>query len=1159
MDESQLLGRCPVCLLAEAFAPPRENGTLGQIGEFELIEEIARTGMSVVYRARQAKPERVVALKTVRGAELESPAALARFRQEVRAMADLGHPGILPVFTFGEQDGVPYFTMKFAAGGTLADRLPGYAGKWREIADLIANIADAVQHAHARAVLHRDLKPGNILFDESGQAFVSDFGLAKLLHGTDSNLTLTTAVLGTPYYIAPEIAARDSRAATTLSDVWSLGVILYELLAQRRPFDGDSIPATLRAITDTAPAPLRTRNHARSATASSSQPAIAGHGVAPLPDPPPRDLAVIAMKALAKDPTRRYASANALAEDLRRWLAGRPIFARPVSPLESTALWARRNPLLAMITALAAVLLIAGVLGITNQWRRAEAAERATRERLAHEHIRIGLRLAEHGDALRGLLHYVEALRLGLGDPAREHVSRIRFETTVRQSPRLAQLWLPALDGDCQFAEESGRVVINSGAETRVWDATTGEAVSPPIQHTAEVRRVWTDSWGSRVVICTRDDEITVWDTATGTRITTLPGEGHVRAVLGGSRLRLAVLRRDTGIVTCLSTLLGAVDGTFSHPETIEWAVTSPDGTRILAADKHSLLLWDVATGALVVPPVEFGGEPDFGNFDSAGRFAGLRVKHRGAIAVFDLTTGAITARGETKASGSIKHGWLDGTRWVVLTRKVGGSTLRDGATDRLIVDASFGARTVTAEFAAWRNIFALAGENGAAQLWDAETMLPLTPRLWADGRPARATLDGDGATLLFSSGEPAARLWKLPAQGGVVWSGDGTVPAVATWWDAAGAVLRTVGEDARLTARDANTGLPVGEAHVLDDAATCASATAEGRFVFVGGTHGARFWNAESGQPAGPRIPCAGAIRDVALSADGRSAAILLEKETLLCDPATGTVRHTLATEGTSRCVLGGDGARLVTLTKEAVQIWDAATGQPIGSPLVEGGKWRDPGATFDATGKRLAVWWSWPDTMSGSLRVLDAATGGEILPRLEHAAAVKQATFSAAGDLLATATRDQRLWLWRTSDGHRTLAPVQHDDRISDMGFSPDGLLVWSRSNREFRTWETATGDAVSLLRHRGPPPRKPTSPRGGPMDDDEVVRTIWSSASRVASSDSRGSVNVWDFSAGTRPLAEMETLARVLSTHRIEPSGGLVPLTRDELRAAWAAHRQ
>ncbi len=349
LDLSRCGGRCAACLFAEAFEIPAEEGALGAIGGHELIEEIARGGMGIVYRARQREPEREVALKTMRGAELDSPAALARFRHEARAMADLDHAAILPVFTFGEHDSIPFFTMKLATGGTLAQRLGDYAGRWREIAGLVATVADAVQYAHTRAVLHRDLKPGNILFNENGHAFVSDFGIAKLLDSTDGALTRTAAVLGTPHYLAPEIAAHDARAATTASDVWSLGVILYELLAQRRPFEGGSIQELLRAITDTEPAPLREV---------------------------PRDLAVIAMKALAREPARRYATASELANDLRRWIDGRPIHARPVSSLEKLRLWARRNPLIASLCALLAASVITAAILLVAAYRRTNEALR---------------------------------------------------------------------------------------------------------------------------------------------------------------------------------------------------------------------------------------------------------------------------------------------------------------------------------------------------------------------------------------------------------------------------------------------------------------------------------------------------------------------------------------------------------------------------------------------------------------------------------------------------------------------------------------------------------------------------------------------------------------------------------------------------------------
>jgi eukaryotic-like serine/threonine-protein kinase len=328
-----------------------DEGLLGELGGHELIEEIARGGMGVVYRARQIEPERVVALKAILGGWLSSPEARERFRNEARAMASLEHPAILPVYQFGEEDGVPFFTMKLADEGTLAERIGGFANEWRSIAELIITVSGAVQFAHERGILHRDLKPGNILFDHEGKAYVSDFGMAKLLDD-DSDITRSAALLGTPHYLAPEVAARSS-VATTASDVWSLGVVLYELLAQAKPFDAPSIPALLREVTEKAPVPLA--------------------------NAVPADLRVITLKALSREPAHRYGTVRALAEDLQRWLEGQPIHARPVPAVERFALWVQRNP---SIAALSGLLVLGLIIATGLLWQAYQRTNEALRTSL---------------------------------------------------------------------------------------------------------------------------------------------------------------------------------------------------------------------------------------------------------------------------------------------------------------------------------------------------------------------------------------------------------------------------------------------------------------------------------------------------------------------------------------------------------------------------------------------------------------------------------------------------------------------------------------------------------------------------------------------------------------------------------------------------------
>ncbi len=332
LDPLRVGGACAACLLLGAADDTTDAASLGTLAGHELLEIIARGGMGIVYRARQGESAREVALKVLPGAALPSAEARQRFRIEAEAMARLEHPAILPIHGLGEDDGTPWFTMKLATGGTLAQRAASYAGKFRTIAELLIRIAGAVQFAHERGVLHRDLKPGNILFDETGAAFVSDFGLAKFL-GDDADLTRTIAVIGTPNYLAPEIAAKNTAAATTASDTWSLGAMLYELLARRPPFLADSLPALLRKIAEESPAPLEKKV--------------------------PGALRVITAKALAKDPARRYSSAAALAKDLRNWLTGEPITARAIGTAERAWLWAKRNPALAAVTSLSLLAVVA--------------------------------------------------------------------------------------------------------------------------------------------------------------------------------------------------------------------------------------------------------------------------------------------------------------------------------------------------------------------------------------------------------------------------------------------------------------------------------------------------------------------------------------------------------------------------------------------------------------------------------------------------------------------------------------------------------------------------------------------------------------------------------------------------------------------------------
>src|SRR5438552_2684612 len=343
-------GACINCLLREGLAAKGEASreafesvlaeanvadSQWRVRQYEILEEIGRGGMEVIYRARQQHSRRIVAVKRILAHQVNSHETLLRFRREAEAVASLDHPNILPIHEVSEsEEGLPFFSMKYATGGSLRTAAPVLRTKPRECVRLMAKVARAIAYAHGKGILHRDLQPGNVLLDENGEPMVSDFGLAKWLD-QNSDLTRTLETLGTPGYIAPEQA--ESRAAdlTGAADIYSLGAILFYLLTGRPPFVGANVLVVIHQAAATSAPRLRS--------------------LAPSLD---RDLETIVARCLESDPKARYQSAAALAEDLEHWLRHEPIRARRVGVFTHGRKWVRRNPtstvLLASLIALAA-------------------------------------------------------------------------------------------------------------------------------------------------------------------------------------------------------------------------------------------------------------------------------------------------------------------------------------------------------------------------------------------------------------------------------------------------------------------------------------------------------------------------------------------------------------------------------------------------------------------------------------------------------------------------------------------------------------------------------------------------------------------------------------------------------------------------------------
>jgi WD40 repeat protein len=537
--------------------------------------------MGVVYRARQRKADRVVALKMILAGGHAGPDELARFRTEAEAIARLQHPNIVQIFEVGDHAGRPFFSLELCPGGGLDRQLAGTPLPPREAAALIEKLARAIHAAHQKGILHRDLKPANVLLAEDGTPKISDFGLAKKLDpaSTGGGLTATGAVMGTPSYIAPEQAGGDSKRVGPGADVYALGAILYECLTGRPPFKAASPMETLMQVVSAEPVRPRQLNA----------------GV-------PRDLETICLKCLHKDPARRYATAEALAEDLRRFESGRPIAARRAGPAERLVKWVRRNP--AVVAVMAALVLGAGAATYF-------AVQAAHRVKVA-EAARHGMQLEAAVQAWkRGDTERAEAILRAVPPEFADTWEQRHVEgLCLRRKP----LWSRTSSNDFSrvaYSPGGDRIVsgtwnwqTNHGA-VQIWDAHTGREILSLKGIKDSVYSVAFSPDGKRIVSGSNDGTLKLWDAQDGHEILALKGPTRVVSVAfssDGSRIASAYLDRTVKVwdaATGQEKL--SLRGNFLSQPTVAFC---PDGKCIVVSGTQddfaracTAEVWDAATG----------------------------------------------------------------------------------------------------------------------------------------------------------------------------------------------------------------------------------------------------------------------------------------------------------------------------------------------------------------------------------------------------------------------------------------------------------------------------------------------------------------------------------------------------------------------------------
>jgi eukaryotic-like serine/threonine-protein kinase len=1117
-------------------SPPAPASPKARIGDFEIVHEIARGGMGVVYRARQVTLGREVALKMILTNGTATPALLRRFRTEVEAAAYLDHPNIVPIYEVGEIGGDPYFTMKLVEGGSLSSRRAEFClpirgeGPRRGKAEiratltrsieLLESVARGVHHAHQRGVLHRDLKPGNILLDAEDRPMVADFGLAKRVD-RESDLTQSQTILGTASYMAPEQARPTKAGLTVAADVYSLGAILYELLTGRPPIVGESPFDTLLKLFEESPLPPRQRNRNV-----------------------PRDLEMVCLHCLNKEPAGRYGSALELAEDLERWRIGSVISLRPPTTTERAWRLARRHPVAVASLGVVFAALCATSIGMLFALnfafaKGADAREKgemadmeravAESERKAHEQVAVALQAAEKagaesrrllvsgyvangtraldaGDPFGALVWYGEALGLDRGDAAREDAHRTRLAASLRRCPRLVQVWF---DNDATrlavLSPDGRRVALLHNDTARIWDVARGEAESAEMQHRGVVERAGFSPDGTRFFTIEKRGAARVWNASTGLPLTP----------------------------------------PLEHDKAVNWATFSPDGTRLVTvgADKTAKL-WDVATGKLSAGPLTHDQPVHFASFSRDGKHlvtcgGEVNPSHKGEIRVWDLTVPRPTARtlvrpgaiswaylapdGEhVVAAGGRRsvHLWpldvnhsdapglsavrLDpnGAVGAVPTRvlRLDGSTVRvyDVATAKPVGPPLLhGAAVVLAVFSPDGRFVATTARDRTARVWDAETGKPLTPALHHGRTINQAAFSADGGRLLTASEDGIVRVWDLAARD--------LVHPLST---VKGTGAQAISPDGKLiAATDVNGVLWIRETASgkvkcgpwkLDRPVITVLFAPDGRHVLAASDGACRIWDAHTGEAVAPVLAHTGTVQRIGFNCDGSRAMILGARDQFeVFDAATGSLqlRHVSPGKGPpGDPVLTLDGRAVVVVSRSGqdAEIREVDTGMRRGEPF-------------------------------------------------RHAGLITRAALSPDGTRLAVATAEGTAVLWDVATGRPAAPGLQHGPPLSQVAFSGDGRrVVTVAEDHTARVWDVRTGLAVTPLLT---------------LSEAITHAGLAADGTRLMLQSISGGGAVWDLSPDNRPVDDLLHLTRVLSGRVLDASsGGFEPMEQARLRDSW-----
>ena len=973
-----------------------------QFGDYELLNEIARGGMGVVYKARQIKLHRLVALKMILAGQLAGPEHVVRFYNEAEAAAQLDHPGIVPIFEVGLHEGQHFFSMGFVDGQSLAQRVARGPLPHCEAAQLVFEVAQAVQYAHEKGVIHRDLKPGNILLDMAGKPRVTDFGLAKLTeHKTD--LTGTGQVLGTPSYMPPEQASGKANQIGQPADVYALGAVLYCLVTGRPPFQAASAVDTLMQVIKQDPVPIRQLN-----------------------SEVPLDLETIALKCLEKEIPRRYGSARLLADELKRFLNGEPILARPVSAVERTWRWCQRNRLVAGLAATAAfaglafVVVVSVALVLVNaQKERAVVAEAEAKKQKTEADLQKEAAFVAEADAKKQK-EAADEQRMQAENAKTEADNQRMQADSARQQAELAEK---------QQAYEAYIAQIGLAA--------------------AKIDENAFDS--ARDILTGCKEELRNWE-----------------------------WRR-------LSYLCGLSEREVDAEQPIEAVAFSKDGTRFITGGwNRTAKIWDTATGTMTLSLPVGGMDTNAVAFSPDGRFVATGGDDElGFVRVWNVEAGKpepIPAGFKGSAEDELKDGILS----IMFSRD--GTKLLTSSYDKMarLWDVKTGRQVQiykghswfvwSAAFSPDETQIVTASQDGSVVIWNTETATREKQFLEHEGPVYSAAFAPDGKHVVSGGYDKKVLVWRPQ-----------DVPSLDLGKLAANAVKTEEGkdqlpeEDARKNAKDK---VPVLALEGHGGPVRSVSFSTDGKLVLSGShDNSVKIWDAELGKigqiidkPLKTLHGHGSWVRACRFSPDDR---IVLsashDKKAMLWNIADYKELRVLGRllQGHGDAVLAAAfdqaGHSIVTASRDrTARIWNFETGAP-GNPFREGHELLATNAAFFPDGKNFLT-----AAVDNTVRFWDVATGTQIA-RLDKTGRAGALALAPSGKRILTGSDEKTARLWDAAT-RRLIKELKESHKskyeITAVAISPDERwLLTADANGRAVLWNAETLEvAHSLTSHTG-----------------------------------------------------------------------------------------